>query len=67
MAKIYIEIDKIGVPKIKAEGFAGSSCTDATKPILDALTGGDENLAKIEDTEELYNTNTDETLEMEGL
>ncbi len=66
MAKIYIEIDKIGVPKITAEGFAGSSCTEATKPILDALTGGDTNLAKIEETEEMYLTDTDEVTEMEG-
>ena len=38
--KIKITIDKLGKPKIEAIGFNGVGCTEATKPILDALSGG---------------------------
>jgi hypothetical protein len=39
--KIKVKIDPAGRPTIEAEGFTGSSCTAATKPIEDAFRGGD--------------------------
>jgi len=38
--KVLVKIDAMGIATIEAEGFMGSSCEAATKPIEDALSGG---------------------------
>ncbi len=38
MKKIIITIDKVGRPKVTAEGFTGGECLAKMKPILDALS-----------------------------
>jgi hypothetical protein len=38
MKQIHVTIDKCGRPKIEAIGFEGSSCTQATKGLVDAFT-----------------------------
>ena len=38
--KVIVTIDALGRPKIEADGFAGASCEVATKPIEEALAGG---------------------------
>lgn len=38
--RIKIKIDPLGRATVEAEGFAGCGCTDATKPIVEALAGG---------------------------
>jgi hypothetical protein len=37
--KIIVKIDKAGRPTIEAQGFTGSSCQQATKPLEDAFRG----------------------------
>lgn len=40
MRKIKIKIDPMGTPTIEAEGFTGTSCSEATAGIERALGGG---------------------------
>jgi len=37
---IRITIDQLGRPKVEAIGFYGHGCQDATKGIIDKLSGG---------------------------
>lgn len=38
--KVIVKIDALGRPSVEADGFTGTSCEVATKPIEDALAGG---------------------------
>ena len=40
MQKQKVKIDPLGRPTIDAEGFGGQGCLAASKPIVDALSGG---------------------------
>lgn len=40
MAEIKITISPIGLAKVDAQGFTGTSCAEATKGIENALSGG---------------------------
>lgn len=42
MKTITVTIDKTGKPTIEAHGFQGGACKAATKPLEDALSGGDQ-------------------------
>jgi hypothetical protein len=48
MKKIKVTIDKNGIPRIEAEGFAGVGCKDATRPIEDAFGGKGQSTEKPE-------------------
>jgi hypothetical protein len=57
--KIAVTISPTGVAKIDAQGFTGSACASATKPIEDALSGkGGATVTKPEFYE--INTNAEE-------
>jgi hypothetical protein len=53
--RIAVTISPTGVAKIDAQGFTGSSCASATKPIEDALSGKG---GAVTTKPEFYETNT---------
>ncbi len=65
MRSIKVTIDPMGNPTVEAVGFNGVGCTDATKAIEQALSGGDGGVSRVlksefhavEETEE-HNTVT---------
>jgi hypothetical protein len=66
MKKITITIDRVGRPKIEAEGFIGGACLAATKPILDALSDAKFNVT-VEEKSEMYLACQIEEFESEGV
>lgn len=65
MEKIVITVDKIGRPKIEAQGFIGGKCMDATKPIVGAFEHG-ANVA-VEEKGEMYLSDDQTESEMESI
>lgn len=47
MKKITVTIDKLGMPVIEAHGFDGCGCTEATKPLEEALSASGEPAERI--------------------
>ena len=66
MKKITITIDKIGRPKIEADGFVGGSCLEATKPILDAFSDSS-NSCSIVEKPEMWLPSEESNVETEGV
>jgi hypothetical protein len=65
MKKIKITIDKIGRPKIEAEGFMGGACLTATNPIVKAFDSGSN--TTIDELPEMYLTEENIETETEGV
>lgn len=59
---ITVSFDKCGRPKIEAEGFAGCGCTEATQPIVDALSFPEDDPQVIVKPE-MYETEVDQIRE----
>ena len=66
MKTLKITIDKLGKPKVEADGFNGVGCVSATKPVLAALTSKDSDVA-VEEKSEMHMCSTESEMEMEGL
>ena len=63
--QIKIIIDKEGNPVIKAEGFAGEGCLEATKSFENIFSGGEDNMT-VEKTEDFYSVDNEEEPETEN-
>ena len=63
--KIKVTIDHLGRPRIEAEGFVGTSCTQATAGIEKALAGNNGATATVLKPE-YYETETQEQTLTQG-
>lgn len=63
--QVKIVIDKEGNPLIKAEGYSGESCMEATKSFENVFSGGEDNMT-VEKTEDFYSIDTEEESEKEN-
>lgn len=51
MPEIKVTISPLGLAKVDAQGFTGTSCADATKGIENALSGGEVSSSRVLKTE----------------
>ena len=64
MKSIRITIDQLGRPKVEAIGFYGHGCQDATKGIIDKLSGGKGIDVNFKPEALMLDTETDDTNEL---